>query len=403
MRDSGDLTWQEIADEFESFFGEKKTANAIKKTYRRYQHVEDLNDDLLLKNLQTTLTAKKRAAKLNKENTVILESELFKKDFFTELSAINSKSKINLTKPAKLQKKTKTPRTIVAHISDTHLGVKINKSEMGGINEFDPNIAARRFAFFFKTLAQYKSEHRDETDLVIVLNGDIFAGVIHGLESGVLPMSTQFAIGVRIFAQALSFISGHFKRIKIVGLTGNHDRYMHKDNKGRQTEQKWDSFATNLYVSLEEILKQHKNIEFEIPETPYALFKVQGHNFMATHGDTVINLGNPGKSINTESITKQINNFNAGLKHRIDVLMGAHVHKSTFQSLDNGADLVINGTLSGTDQFAQSIGILSNNPVQQIFEVTEKYKVGDMRFVRLAIADKDEKLDKIIKLDMENF
>lgn len=405
LRESG-LDWGEVAElwneQYEETIG-KKTLNALRKLYKRYQDVEDLSDDLVIKNLQSTLTARKRASKLTKENKLILESEIFKKDFLEELNKLVLDQEFVIYEAPELKRKNKAKRTIVAHISDTHIGCKINRKEMGGINEFNPIIAARRFALYFKTLIQYKTHHRKESDLVIVLNGDIFAGVIHSLENGVLPMSSQFSVALRIFAQGLSLVSHHFSRIRVVGITGNHDRYMHKDNKGRQNDEKWDSFATNLYTSLREILKEHKNIEFIIPETPYALFEVQGHNFFATHGDTVINVGNPGKSINTESITKQVNNFNAGLKKNIDVIMAAHVHKPTFQTLDNGAELVINGTLSGTDPFAQSIGIASNTPVQQIFEVTENDKVGDMRFVRLGKADHDEELDDLIEMDEENY
>ena len=398
LRESG-LDWGEITDEWNDAFAEpegKKTLNALRKSYRRYMDVDELSDDTLIKNLQSTQTAKKRASKLAKENKVILESHIFEQNFLTELEAINKACPIKLHKIVKLKKKKKLTRTIVAHLSDTHIGVNIKRKEMGGINEFNPTVAARRFAFFFKTLSQYKLDHREDTDLVIVLNGDIFAGVIHGLEGGVLPMATQFGIGLRIFSEGISFIAQHFSKVKIVGLTGNHDRYMHKDNKGRQSDQKWDSFATNLYTSLDRVFKDYKNVSFEIPSTPYAIFDIQGHKFFATHGDTVLNLGNPGKSINTESITKQVNNISTGLGEKIDVVMAAHVHKSTYQSLDNGSNLVINGTLSGTDAFAQSIGILSNNPIQQMFEVTPDHKVGDMRFVRLEEADKDEELDKII-------
>jgi len=399
LREETDMAWDEITEEINEHYGfePKKTLNAVRKTYKRFQDTEDLNDDLLIKNIQTTHTARKRAQKVTKENKAILDLKLFEGTFLEELSKILKKTNIKLHKRVKLKSKRRKSRAVVAHISDTHIGCKISREEMGGINRYNPEIAARRFALYFKTLSQYKEIHREESELVMVLNGDIFAGVIHSLESGVLPMATQFSLGLSIFSQGISFISQFYSKIRIVGLTGNHDRYMHKDNKGRQSDQKWDSFATNLYVCLKQIFKEDKGVEFIIPKTPYALIDIQGHNYFITHGDTVINVGNPGKSINTESITKQVNSINAGLEGNIDALMVAHVHKATYQSLDNGANLIINGTLSGTDPFAQSIGILSNNPVQQIFEVTREHCVGDMRFVRLDLADDDESLEEIVE------
>jgi len=395
LREESDLDWKEITEEMNEQFSERRTLNAVRKAYKRFGD-EDISDDVLIKNLKSTATAKKTASKLRKENKVIIEESITAEDFLTELREINRAAPIKMHKSVKHSKGKKSQRTLFSHISDTHIGCNIDKSEMGGLNEYNPTIAARRFGLLFKSIAEYKMDHRDETELVIALNGDIFAGVIHSQES-VDPMSTQFAGGIRIFSQGISYLSRHFKKVRVVCVTGNHDRYIHKDNKGRQSDQKWDSFATNLYVALQERFSEYKNVHFEIPETPYALIEIHGYTYFITHGDTVINVGQPGKTLNIESITKQVNNFMTGLGIRIDVLVVGHVHKAVFLTLDNGVDLVINGTLSGTDGFAQSIGILSNNPCQSTFEITPKYKLGDMRFVRLKEADKDKSLEKIVE------
>lgn len=398
LREETDLDWTEIKDEWNENYSHesgKKTLNALRKLYKRFQD-DDISDDVLIKNLKTTVTAKKAASKLRKENKVIIEESLTAEQFLRELRDINNNAPIKLHKIIKHKKGKKTKRTLFAHISDTHIGCNIDRIEMGGLNEYNPTIAARRFGLLFKSIAEYKIDHRNETDLVIALNGDIFAGVIHSQES-VDPMSTQFANGISIFSQGISFLARHFKHIRVVCITGNHDRYIHKDNKGRQSDQKWDSFGTNLYVALRERFREYPNVAFEIPETPYALIEIHGHNYFITHGDTVISVGNPGKKLDIESITKQINNFITGLGTKIDVVVVGHVHKSVFLTLDNGVDLCINGTLSGTDGFAQSIGILSNNPCQSTFEITPEYKLGDMRFVRLEHADKRKDLEKIIE------
>ena len=41
--------------------------------------------------------------------------------------------------------------------------------------------------------------------------------------------------------------------------------------------------------------------------------------------------------------------------------------------------------------------VVKNTPSQQVFEITDDHAVGDMRFVRLAEADKDPSLEKIIQ------
>jgi hypothetical protein len=59
--------------------------------------------------------------------------------------------------------------------------------------------------------------------------------------------------------------------------------------------------------------------------------------------------------------------------------------------------LLINGTLSGLDPYAHSLGIYSKNATQQIFEVVPGHPVGDIRMIRLKNADNLKELDKIIK------
>lgn len=405
IREETDLVWKDITKDWNDRYGEKlgkKTLNALRKKYGKIRvelrevDSDEFDESLIAKVLAKAHTKDKSNKILTKQNKLILDESLTAQEFLAQLSEINRRAPIKTHAKVKLAKIAKPKRALVVHISDTHIGCNIDKDELNGVNEFNNVIAARRFAFLFKTIAEYKKEYRKDTELVLVLNGDIFAGVIHSQEI-VDPMSTQFASGLRIFAQGISFLAQHFNNIRIVCCTGNHDRYVHKMEKGRQSEQKWDSFATNLYCSLREKFNTNSNISFYIPNAPYALFYVMGHRFMATHGDTVINLGNPHKSVNIESLTKQVNNVIASLKIDIDVLLVGHVHKRMFFSLSNGVDVAMNGTLSGTDGFAQSIGVFGNQTFQQMFEVTKEHKMGDMRFVDLCKADNDKSLEKIVE------
>jgi len=127
---------------------------------------------------------------------------------------------------------------------------------------------------------------------------------------------------------------------------------------------------------------------------------VQGHLVCQSHGDTVFKPGNPGKSINMKSLDEQVKSLNSEKtlvgKGKVDILSLGHVHVATVQGLQSGCTAVINGCLSGTDPFAQSIGIFANNPTQIVLECTEKYPVGDIRMVKVKEADTDKRLDAII-------
>lgn len=390
-------SWEQTVQLFNSYFGEKTTAEAIRKAFARYGSEVGDGTSCIIDNIKAKHKANKEKATAQKENKILIEELISFDDFKEEIKAFNKQVPIKLHKAAKFKKsKTKTKRTVVAHVSDTHIGVVINKEEMGELNEFNPTIASRRFAAYFQQVAEYKIEHRDETDLVLVFNGDITAGIIHNQEWGVLPMASQHGLALRILSQGISYLSQYYPKIRVVCTAGNHGKFMHKENKGRQMSQKWDGFDTVLYESLQEVFRSNKNISFHIPKTPYALLDIQGHKALFTHGDTFLNVGNVSRVINVDNIKNQINNMIIGLGH-IDMVFVGHVHKNTIQTLDNGTELLINNTLSGLDGFAQGLGIVSNNPSQQIVEVTPKYAVGDVRTVRLKNADGDKSLDKIIQ------
>src|SRR5690606_35621927 len=108
-------------------------------------------------------------------------------------------------------------------------------------------------------------------------------------------------------------------------------------------------------------------------------------------GDTVFNVGSPGKALNMKSIDTQITKLNVDLLKNGEELAGVlvgHVHTPTMQLTDSGATLFINGCLIGNDPFAQSIGLHRSQPAQWIFEVTKKDAVGDQRLIKLARHDK---------------
>jgi hypothetical protein len=227
------------------------------------------------------------------------------------------------------------------------------------------------------------------------------AGVIHNQEWFVDLLSTQQVGTIHLLSQFISYLAGHFSSVKVLCSSDNHGRAMHKSAKDRGTTHKWDNYITPVYVALREAMRyKHKNVSFVIPKTPYVIADIQGHLFFQTHGDTVINVGNPGTSLNMRGINEQINRLNSsnlGGNRHFDAICVGHVHVPTVQLTDSGTNLIINGTLSGADPYAQSIGIFSNNAAQQIFEVTKEHAVGDMRFIKVVAADKDASLDKIIE------
>lgn len=300
----------------------------------------------------------------------------------------------------KKNKKSKKKRTILAHLSDTHYGANIDSNEVGHVNHYDWKVAARRTALFVEQIVNYKPHYRDETKLIFCINGDILAGVIHDQEWFADLLTTQFMGALDILVQAISYLATQFGEVEVECSPGNHGRAMHKTSKSRASTHKWDSYETILYGAVKRVLEEkHSNVKVNIPKSPYVIIKAHGHTFFMTHGDTVINVGNPGKSLNIKDINEQINKLNAselGDRAKFAGILVGHVHTPTVQLTESGCMLIINGCLSGVDPFAQSIGIFESHPTQQLFEITDKHAVGDIRLIQVKDADDRKELDKII-------
>lgn len=388
------FTWGEIAEKVTKKFGVKRTHDSVRNSYRRYSEIENTPNSVI-RNIKDAHRARKQKSVAAKDNKILVENQIRQEDFLQEFEAILKKNKPILYKPTKIASKKATERVLLMHLSDMHFQANIDEGEMGGLNKYGSTEEARRLAFFTKEVANYKPQYRANTELVIAINGDILQGVIHDVES-TPAITTQVCATMHLLGQSISYLSNHFKKVRVVCTVGNHERMMHKSNKGRQTRQKWDNYSTIVYAGLKMSLSAHKNVEFIIPEAPYAYINVLGHKFFITHSDTVLNIGYPGKSVDIQRAKNVINDLKEGIGH-IDVVLVGHVHVDCKNILPNGTVLMSNGSMSGIDEFALSLGITANNPTQQMFEVTRGHAVGDMRSIKLLPADKDKELDKIIK------
>jgi hypothetical protein len=393
LKDKG-FTWGEVAEKVTKKFGIQRTHDSVRNSYRRYSELENTPTSVI-RNIKDAYRARKAKSVTAKDNKTLVENQIKQEDFLQEFESLLKKNKPILYKPSKTTSKKKTERVVVMHLSDMHFQAQIDAQEMGGLNKYGSAEEARRLALFTREVADYKLQHRAETELLIAINGDILQGVIHDLES-TPAITTQVSATMHLLGQSISYLSNYFKKVKVVCTSGNHERMMHKSNKGRQTRQKWDSYSTIVYAGLKMALASHKNVEFVVPETPYAYLKVLGHNFFITHSDTVLNIGYPGKSVDIQRAKNVINDLKEGIGD-IDVVLVGHVHVDCKNILPNGTVLMSNGSMSGIDEFALSLGITANNPTQQIFEVTPSHAVGDMRSIKLSSADKDKELEKIIR------
>ena len=158
LREETDLDWSEITEEWNDHYSHesgKKTLNALRKTYKRFQD-EIISEDVLIKNIKSTATARKTASKLRKENKTIVDNLIGFDDVISAIESLKSVklAKPKVKKPAKKSKK-KTGMIMEALLSDLHYGLKTKT--------FDSSVLRNRLQKY--TSAFIKSKERAEKKL----------------------------------------------------------------------------------------------------------------------------------------------------------------------------------------------------------------------------------------------
>lgn len=359
------------------------------------------------KDLRTISENKSKSSYISTLEKKLTEKSIFKDDICeiikTKLKPLPVPKGFPKVKPKHKAKQ----RELVAMLNDTHYGLNVDPEEIDGLNQYGWTEASRRTAFFIKEVCEYKLSSRKETTrLNLVLNGDLQAGLIHGIASKTLDLWIHQMNGtLHILTHAIQELSKHFEEVVVHATVGNHSELPHKREGGhRVTQEHYDSFETAVYYSLTTAFRNFKNVRFNIPKTPYLFFDLPAGRVMVTHGHNFFSksLGNPGKTINVKLLSDEIRTFNAGeaLKDRkpIKLVLFGHTHGFAHFITTDGVEVYNAPSLSGLDGFAHQLNINTNFIAQTCFESTKEFILGDSRLIRLKQADKDESLDAIIPI-----
>ena len=265
---------------------------------------------------------------------------------------------------SKKQKRGLKPQTMVAPLTDTHVGDRVTYDQTTGINEYNIDIFNKRLYGWTEQLLllySYRRNIADVEELVIPMLGDMVSGDIHEelARTNIGNCMEQMLNGAFLISQALMKLSQHFRKIRVAGVVGNHGRMTRKiPSKDKYMD--WDHM---LYQWIGAFCKDQKNIEFHIPKNFSTIIKVANRNVLIMHGDSISGGGSSAsftRMVGQMRGMQQQNRDWNGQQSFDDIMIG-HFHRIDEYDIGTGA-LYICGTMKGSDEFTTNRLHVSSPP-----------------------------------------
>ena len=239
--------------------------------------------------------------------------------------------------------------------SDWHYGERVRPEEVGGMNDFDAEVAQKRIVLLVDKTIDLCKNHMgnakvDYPGIVVMLGGDMITGDIHEELTATNDRTTQQCINELTdhIAAGLERLADEFGRVFVPCVVGNHGRSTRKPRmKGRvYTSHEW-----NIYCNLKRYFRNDKRLTFFIPGESDAHFSVYGHRFLLTHGDSLGVKGGDGIIGAIGPIMRgsiKVGRSEAAIGRDFDTIVMGHWHQMLW--LPGG---IVNGALKGYDEYAR--------------------------------------------------
>lgn len=275
-----------------------------------------------------------------------------------------------------------TPRPIVARerkgglpealyvmmASDWHVGERVRPEQIGGRNEYNPDIAQERGYNFWRSnltmLNAARAAWRIDR-ILLALIGDMITGYIHEeYESeNFLSPTEETMLAMRMLIEGIDFLleKADVREILIATCNGNHGR---TTKKKRVNGSHRNSYEFMLYQLLALHYKDEKRVKFQLGTGVYNTVDAYGFLVRMSHGDQIRSGGGVG------GLAPPLYRVLGRLPPVGIDLMG-HYHQ-----LDFLRRFARNGSLIGWNLFAEYLGCEEEPPMQGSFVVCSKHKIA---------------------------
>ena len=255
--------------------------------------------------------------------------------------------------------------TAISCLSDVHFEEKVDPAVVYEVNEYNPDIAAKRLEVYFTSLLSMIRKERQNVPikkLVLGLLGDMITGYIHEelMEDNWLS-PTEATMGVRSCLMAgikMLAEEGDLEEIVIPCCKGNHGRtsVRKKYSTGYKNSYEW-----MLYHDMKKIFEDwggFNNLTWHIPKSELTYVDVYDKKLRFGHGDHFRFIGGVGGV--AVPLMKWLYRSNSFTKVRADMTFIGHWH----QQLKPASNCFINGAVIGYNSYAAGLGFIPEPPMQ---------------------------------------
>lgn len=250
-------------------------------------------------------------------------------------------------------------------LSDIHFDEIVKKDEIGGVNEYNHQIACERIKHTFQTTIDLLTVHLHKPKyegFICALGGDLLSGSIHEelAETNHQTMNQSIFDLADLLITGIGGLADQFGRIFVPAVVGNHGR-QHK--KPRFKHRVHHNYEWLIYQLLVRHFKKDSRITFLVPDGPDCQWTVYGRTYNLNHGDQfkggtgIAGLFSP---LMLGMARKQKRQNAVG--QPFDVMMNGHWHQYIHTD-----SLIVNGSIKGYDEFASGLNLPYEPPQQALF------------------------------------
>lgn len=375
----GDLTWPEIAKEFNNAYREDETcffdASAYRKKYRNYL---DAYEQLFSKEQFTTDQASEyvdQKRELQKLKTQIQTEKLeynrwLREEARDELicekicSEIRVNNSLAAPKPIVINK---ANRSAVLAFGDEHYAAEFTIYGLYGeiINSYSPEIFEQRMWDLFHQVVNIVQKE-ELTTLYVFALGDFTEGILRcgqlmKLRYGVIEGTVKYA---NFIANWLNELTKYVK-VKYQMAYGNHSELrMLGQPKGTFKEENTGMFVREM---IKTYLEKNPNFEMIVNPTGLIFDNIEGFNVLGIHGEV-------------RNMENAIKDFSNTYNTNISILIGGHMHHYKSETVGVNKDVINVPSIIGIDDYSMSLNKTSNPGavlfcVEENKGVTLEYKI----------------------------